>query len=281
MRVLSKIAERSTLWKLIAFPLVVALCANSSGQWSIPPDKSLSVERYREMGMASPDRSWSIDDYLTAITVLNEVKRVELPREGSSSSSRVFERILVTYEQLLKRPEERFGGRATKRLESDRFKGFEALYSAREGDSLFFDLEMVEIRAAKLRAVLDAVPTRETVKERTKKIRTTEGIRADEASQMVREYEESLYGIEMLVRRRFTELAALAAIEEMRTQARRLLAKRLAELAPQMGDFLRLEDLKLLAQTVRSAANAPHNDEVKGPLLDVAAAIEAESDAND
>jgi hypothetical protein len=63
---------------------------------SIAEDHSLNVEAYLQLGMPSPDRMWTSEDYSQAARVLKSIAEKdvhELPRYNSRTSGKLFERI--------------------------------------------------------------------------------------------------------------------------------------------------------------------------------------------
>jgi hypothetical protein len=63
-------------------------------------DKSLTLEQYRELGIASADRIWGASEYAEALEGLSTISRDALPRFGSRRSGALFARMIST-ENLL------------------------------------------------------------------------------------------------------------------------------------------------------------------------------------
>jgi hypothetical protein len=59
-------------------------------------DESLPLERYLEMGISSPDSSWSVGEYLEAVEALESISPKSLPRHGSAKSGALFARLVST-----------------------------------------------------------------------------------------------------------------------------------------------------------------------------------------
>ena len=76
---------------------LVVLLLGAAGLEVVPEDGSLSIERYRELGIPSLQREWSRADHDAALMILRDLPRTQLPRSGSPRRSHaLFERLAGT-----------------------------------------------------------------------------------------------------------------------------------------------------------------------------------------
>ena len=69
---------------------------NETQRRPVVEDRSLTIEAYLQLGMPSPDRMWTPEDYAQAVRVLKSIAQKdprELPRYKSQNSGKLFERI--------------------------------------------------------------------------------------------------------------------------------------------------------------------------------------------
>lgn len=76
---------------ILCITLVIFSCKRQSGN-----DKSYSIEEYRKIGMPEPDQTWSLNDYISAIKILDNLRTFlpdALPKKDSRKSGEYFARL--------------------------------------------------------------------------------------------------------------------------------------------------------------------------------------------
>jgi hypothetical protein len=85
----------SSVLAAIFFAVTIASVAQPAAN-----DQSLTIERYMELGIPSPDRIWGAEEYAQTAFVLSSLPKDELPRFNSARSGALFARMVST-ENLL------------------------------------------------------------------------------------------------------------------------------------------------------------------------------------
>lgn len=243
---------------------LVALLLGAAGVEVVPPDESLSIERYRELGIPSLEREWSDADYEAALAILRDLPRTQLPRAGSPRSHALFERLLDT----LRAPGlfERLAVMAASRREN-LAEGMASLYGER-ADRLLFDRERVELQSMMARHVLS---TLDDIEE--------EARNAASRSVPDSEYARQLLASQEAARPQLREdlgvllILSLGAMLEIgdrpatRTSTRLLLRDELVELVPRAIHHLSDPRAEALREAIRLLASREENEAIRADLV--------------
>jgi hypothetical protein len=234
----------------------------------VPEDKSWEVKSYKDSGVPDPAVSWSMEEYQTALGKLSELGGTELPRLGSKRSGLVFQRLLITQ---LGFPDSALptGGPT-----------LAALYGLHREDRLFFDRELVAIRAARLKAIVAEAPS-------VDEIRAVEGDvsaqyqRAGSASEraqkaeMLQIYSELLGQSSQVLREQVQGLLYLASLKETSPGARADLVTELNAVVPMLGGRMVKNDTGAIANELLGLSRLDWNQRVAADLSELAARVQS------
>jgi uncharacterized protein (DUF1778 family) len=243
---------------------LVALLLGAAGVEVVPPDESLSIERYRELGIPSLEREWSDADYEAALAILRDLPRTQLPRAGSPRSHALFERLLDT----LRAPGlfERLAVMAASRREN-LAEGMASLYGER-ADRLLFDRERVELHSAVARQILErldeleeegrwlasrSVPDSEDARELLERLQATRP-----------QLREDLGGMLILSLAGMIEVGERSATHP---STRLFLRDELVELIPRAMHHLSEPRAAALREAIRVLASHEQNEAIRAGLM--------------
>lgn len=235
---------------------VVALLMGAAGSEVVAPDRSLSIDRYRELGIPSLERAWSGADHDAAVMILRDLPRSELPRSGSSRSHALFERLVDTVGML-----------GSGNVET----AVTALYG--EGpDGLLFDRERVELWSAVARRALELLDEIDDIDEAIRK-HAAQGV-PPEARELLarleREQAARAQAREVFEGYLIVSLAAVIEVGEKpatRPATRLLLRDELVELVPRAIHHLSDPRAEALREAIRVVASREENEAIRADLM--------------
>ena len=155
------------LWLALATTVVQPLVVgDAAADLVVPANESLSAGEYMDLGVADPTRSWTAQEYVGALRVLGALHRPALPR-ASGESRLLFERLVLSYRNIFLLESEIDQAAA---LSGAHPPSLHQLYSTTQPDRLFFDTELVSIRAAALDRSLTALTPRDDLRARVREL---------------------------------------------------------------------------------------------------------------
>jgi len=235
---------------------VVALLMGAAGSEVVAPDRSLSIDRYRELGIPSLERAWSGADHDAAVMILRDLPRSELPRSGSSRSHALFERLVDTVGML-----------GSGNVET----AVTALYG--EGpDGLLFDRERVELWSAVARRALELLDEIDDIDEAIRK-HAAQGVppeARERLARLEREQAARAQAREVFEGYLIVSLAAVIEVGEKpatRPATRLLLRDELVELVPRAIHHLSDPRAEALREAIRVVASREENEAIRADLM--------------
>jgi len=266
---------RSTAFRALA--LALCLTPFSAGETDaspdvikgIAPDRSLTTAAYTALGMPDPYTSWSLNEYVAALSILGSIERVKLPRLDSKDSRLVFDRLVVSHNTI---PAIAVSNASPKGAVSD----LPGLYSPSESDGLLFDRELVAIRGSELKTIVSISPTLEEtlVAERSVAAALEQG--RGNAADLRRELEDYARLREQAseaIRTRFERLLVLVALEGLSDRAKSDFLDCLSEINEGMVARLSSSDRLTFAAQLRVLASLPQNETIHDRLIAIAGAL--------
>jgi hypothetical protein len=235
----------------------------------IAEDFSLGVEDYVRKGVPSTDREWSSKDFLGAVKALSEIAREDvrkLPRAGSRTSGRLFERIIS--KRFLKDIEE-----AARSLDFARISvNMEYIEGLKQANLLYanaslkigaaFDVEIIAIQSIILRIVpimaefgdrfIESLPAEKRTKNRI------EGLQ-----QMKAGYVEMVRGT----------ILGLSDRQFVRPEETVKLAGALEEVLPRFFPHIANKPRSELVESLRKMADAELEPSIKSAIIAILKAV--------
>ncbi len=251
---------------------LVFLCGAARQQdlW-VPPDESLLVQEYVQLGVPEPTKPWSASEYRSAVDVLATVSPFALPRLGSAKSGDLFDQLIASYAffDSVVEPEPRLG----------------SLYGPSRPDGLLFDRELVAIHALRLGAVGERSPT---ISELAGWAENSEQLARDATLDEARVRHAKTAGQFLSSSSLFSAalveetqaLLALTRIRALGDAARQQVLTAFAPLVAAYHERVVSADLEVVAEAFRSAAQLDCNAGIAVPLEELARAVEAREAAD-
>ena len=234
---------------------LVVLLLGAANLEVVPQDGSLSIERYRELGIPSLQREWSVADHDAALMILRDLPRTQLPRSGSPRSHALFERLAGTL------------GSGRTNVEA----GAASLYGG-DADRLLFDRERVELHSAVARRILEDLDDLDDLDEATRKASQGEpdsqyARELTERQQATRPQLRDDLGVLLIV-----SLAGMIEVGEIpatRPSTRLLLRDELVELVPRAIQHLSDHRSAALRDAIRVLASHDENKTIRTELVEL------------
>lgn len=237
---------RTTAALLLALSLP---CVAGSSEVRVPPDHSLTVEEYIQLGMPPLEPDWSRDERATARSILRELgeqRPSQLPRFASDRSGPLFEKLV--HEESFRREEleGRIGemtGQEIDQLGPDelaqtiRRDSLEGIYAPEATGGLLFDRELVEMAAQRLQKALELRANIESNLAEAEAVPRSSTRGKDFAAR----YRELLQVCDQILVQRLSQLAAFAIAEQFSPPARSDATSHLIQRVPQIAPFLSAE----------------------------------------
>jgi len=266
----------------IAILAGLALGFSASGGSRVPPDHSLTVEQYVDLGMPVSGVNWTADERSTARSILRKLASqdpTQLPRFRSKRSGALFEKL--TREEVFRRDEleGRMGELTSSEFENLSAKGLEklaygdsleAIYAPESTGGLLFDRERVEICEQQLLRVLQLRSESDAVQARVDAIAssgerggdTTHGPLPDPTLQ-----KKYLKHLDRLFFVCATKLAVYSVAQEFTAEARADAAAHLLQHVPEIAPLLSEESRAGLERILREVSSTPGADPRLAGLL--------------
>ena len=238
----------------------------------IAVDHSLTVEAYVQLGMPSPDKVWTPQDFLQAGGVLRNISQKnpeELPRFGSKSSGRLFDRICAR-ENLAGILDKNSPLNVRISLVAKYLEGAGLMLKAYVEPAIrdtVLDVEMVEIMGLTLKGELTAIDLGNRFQASIPKDDPKLAARKAGLSQMAEGVATSFEG----------GIISLSETKTYRNAARLKLCGYLQETLPSAIPELPDSAKNRLLRRIKEAQKSESNDEIKGAIARLGDAVSAAS----